>query len=118
MFGAADVPFLVDDNWVQLVERPEGSLFGYMTWTDPVGEDTLRGRGQGRSGRRHSREARESRETSDGNDGPVISQGGRLVPQLLERPFAGPAVALDRGERQQVRQLAELPAADVQVKLQ
>jgi hypothetical protein len=34
MFGAADVPFLGDYNWVQLVERRDGSLFGYMTWTD------------------------------------------------------------------------------------
>jgi hypothetical protein len=34
MFDAADVPFLGDYNWVNLVERPNGSLFGYMAWTD------------------------------------------------------------------------------------
>ena len=34
MFGSANVPFLGDYNWVQLVERADGSLFGYLTWTD------------------------------------------------------------------------------------
>jgi hypothetical protein len=34
MFGGADVPFYGDYNWVQLVERPDGSLFGYAAWTD------------------------------------------------------------------------------------
>jgi hypothetical protein len=34
MFASADVPFYGDYNWVQLVERTDGSLFGYMTWTD------------------------------------------------------------------------------------
>jgi hypothetical protein len=34
MFAAASVPFLGDYNWVQLVEREDGSLFGYMAWTD------------------------------------------------------------------------------------
>jgi hypothetical protein len=34
MFDAASVPFYGDYNWVQLVERADGSLFGYMTWTD------------------------------------------------------------------------------------
>jgi hypothetical protein len=34
MFASANVPFLGDYNWVQLVERNDSSLFGYMTWTD------------------------------------------------------------------------------------
>ena len=34
MFDAASVPFLGDYNWIQLVERRDGSLFGYMSWTD------------------------------------------------------------------------------------
>jgi hypothetical protein len=34
MFDAASVPFLGDYNWIQLVQRTDGSLFGYMTWTD------------------------------------------------------------------------------------
>ena len=34
MFGGADVPFVGDYNWIQLVQRTDGSLFGYMTWTD------------------------------------------------------------------------------------
>ena len=34
MFGAASVPFLGDYNWINLVERNDGSLFGYMAWTD------------------------------------------------------------------------------------
>ena len=34
MFDAASVPFLGDYNWIQLVKRADGSLFGYMTWTD------------------------------------------------------------------------------------
>jgi hypothetical protein len=34
MFGSASVPFLGDYNWIQLVERANGSLFGYMSWTD------------------------------------------------------------------------------------
>lgn len=34
MFGGANVPFYGDYNWVQLVERTDGSLFGYMAWTD------------------------------------------------------------------------------------
>lgn len=34
MFAGADVPFYGDYNWVQLVERADGSLFGYMAWTD------------------------------------------------------------------------------------
>lgn len=34
MFASADVSFYGDYNWVQLVERTDGSLFGYMTWTD------------------------------------------------------------------------------------
>jgi hypothetical protein len=33
MFGAADIPFLGDYNWIQLVEIGD-SLFGYMSWTD------------------------------------------------------------------------------------
>ena len=34
MFGSRDIPFLGDYNWIQLVELGDGSLFGYMTWTD------------------------------------------------------------------------------------
>ena len=34
MFDAASVPFLGDYNWIQLVKKADGSLFGYMTWTD------------------------------------------------------------------------------------
>jgi hypothetical protein len=34
MFAAVSIPFLGDYNWIQLVERDDGSLFGYMTWTD------------------------------------------------------------------------------------
>lgn len=34
MFAAASVPFLGDYNWIQLVELGDGSLFGYLTWTD------------------------------------------------------------------------------------
>lgn len=34
MFDARSVPFIGDYNWVQLVKRPDGSLFGYVTWTD------------------------------------------------------------------------------------
>ena len=34
MFAAASIPFYGDYNWIQLVRRGDGSLFGYMTWTD------------------------------------------------------------------------------------
>jgi hypothetical protein len=34
MFAARSIPFLGDYNWIQLVERTNGSLFGYMAWTD------------------------------------------------------------------------------------
>ena len=34
MFDAASVPFLGDYNWIQLAEAGNGSLFGYMAWTD------------------------------------------------------------------------------------
>jgi hypothetical protein len=34
MFDAASVPFLGDYNWIQLVKKTDGSLFGYMVWTD------------------------------------------------------------------------------------
>ncbi len=34
MFAAASVPFLGDYNWIQLAQREDGSLFGYMSWTD------------------------------------------------------------------------------------
>jgi hypothetical protein len=34
MFGSRDIPFLGDYNWIQLVELGDGSLFGYLTWTD------------------------------------------------------------------------------------
>jgi hypothetical protein len=34
MFAAASVPFYGDYNWIQLMRRSDGSLFGYMVWTD------------------------------------------------------------------------------------
>jgi hypothetical protein len=34
MFDARSVPFLGDYNWIQLVDLGDGSLFGYMSWTD------------------------------------------------------------------------------------
>jgi hypothetical protein len=34
MFSARDLPFHGDYNWISLAERTDGSLFGYMTWTD------------------------------------------------------------------------------------
>ena len=34
MFGSRDIPFLGDYNWIQLIELGDGSLFGYMAWTD------------------------------------------------------------------------------------
>jgi hypothetical protein len=34
MFGTANIPFLGDYNWIQLTQRQDGSLFGYMAWTD------------------------------------------------------------------------------------
>jgi hypothetical protein len=34
MFDNRDVPFYGDYNWIQLVERSDGSLFGYLSWTD------------------------------------------------------------------------------------
>jgi hypothetical protein len=34
MFATADIPFYGDYDWIQLVELGDGSLFGYMTWTD------------------------------------------------------------------------------------
>ena len=34
MFGSRDVPFQGDYNWISLAEREDGSLFGYMSWTD------------------------------------------------------------------------------------
>lgn len=34
MFAARNVPFLGDYNWIQLAERADGKLFGYVTWTD------------------------------------------------------------------------------------
>lgn len=33
MFGAAEIPFLGDYNWIQLVQDGDG-LFGYLSWTD------------------------------------------------------------------------------------
>jgi hypothetical protein len=59
-----------------------------------------------------------ARGSVDGENGPAISKRVRLVPQLLKRLGARPAVALDRGQGEQVRQLAELGATDVQVKLE
>jgi hypothetical protein len=34
MFDSASVPFLGDYNWIDLIERNDGSLFGYLSWTD------------------------------------------------------------------------------------
>jgi len=34
MFGAANVPFLGDYNWIDLTELGDGSLSGYLSWTD------------------------------------------------------------------------------------
>jgi hypothetical protein len=34
MFDAVDVPFLGDYNWIDLVENADGSLSGYLSWTD------------------------------------------------------------------------------------
>lgn len=34
MFDAASVPFLGDYNWIDLTELGDGSLFGYLSWTD------------------------------------------------------------------------------------
>ncbi len=34
MFANRNVPFYGDYNWIQLAEDGDGSLFGYMTWTD------------------------------------------------------------------------------------
>jgi hypothetical protein len=34
MFANRDVPFYGDYNWIQLVETGDGSLFGYLSWTD------------------------------------------------------------------------------------
>ena len=43
MFDNRDVPFYGDYNWIQLVERSDGSLFGYLSWTDT---DMVRGADQ------------------------------------------------------------------------
>jgi hypothetical protein len=34
MFANRSVPFYGDYNWIQLVDVGDGSLFGYITWTD------------------------------------------------------------------------------------
>jgi hypothetical protein len=34
MFGNRDIPFLGDYNWIQLAENGDGSLSGYLSWTD------------------------------------------------------------------------------------
>nr|MBA3430652.1 exo-alpha-sialidase [Actinomycetota bacterium] len=34
MFGNRDVPFHGDYNWISFATASDGSLFGYMTWTD------------------------------------------------------------------------------------
>ncbi len=34
MFAARSVPFHGDYNWISLAERNDGSVVGYMTWTD------------------------------------------------------------------------------------
>jgi hypothetical protein len=34
MFANRQVPFYGDYNWIQLAELADGSLFGYLAWTD------------------------------------------------------------------------------------
>jgi hypothetical protein len=34
MFGSRNIPFLGDYNWIQLAQQADGSLFGYLSWTD------------------------------------------------------------------------------------
>ncbi len=34
MFGSREIPFHGDYNWISLAEREDGTLFGYMSWTD------------------------------------------------------------------------------------
>ena len=34
MFGNRDIPFHGDYNWIALATDTDGSLFGYVTWTD------------------------------------------------------------------------------------
>jgi hypothetical protein len=34
MFGSRDIPFHGDYNWISLAALDDGTLFGYMTWTD------------------------------------------------------------------------------------
>ena len=34
MFSAVTIPFLGDYNWIDLVENGDGSLSGYLSWTD------------------------------------------------------------------------------------
>src|SRR3990172_4332568 len=34
MFDARSVPFIGDYNWIQLVKLADGTLFGFMMWTD------------------------------------------------------------------------------------
>lgn len=34
MFGSREIPFHGDYNWISLASREDGTLFGYMSWTD------------------------------------------------------------------------------------
>ena len=34
MFSSRDLPFHGDYNWISLAERPDGTVIGYMSWTD------------------------------------------------------------------------------------
>jgi hypothetical protein len=34
MFGSRNIPFHGDYNWISLAERLDGTLFGYMAWSD------------------------------------------------------------------------------------
>jgi hypothetical protein len=34
MFASRNIPFHGDYNWISLAERADGSVFGYMSWTD------------------------------------------------------------------------------------
>ena len=34
MFSSRDLPFHGDYNWISLAERADGTVVGYMSWTD------------------------------------------------------------------------------------
>ena len=51
MFSSRDLPFHGDYNWISLAERPDGTVIGYMSWTDNrdvvVGADPRETQAQG-----------------------------------------------------------------------